>query len=269
MRTFFVLLNVMYYSLIASKKILKHNSFVVDKKLYVPKGKQQELYVKQLMNPKVKIVAGVGAAGTGKTLFACESAIRLLNNCEIEKIVITRPTVAVENESFGFLPGDIQNKMNPWLIPIFDIFLEYFTQKEINKYLFEGIIEISPLCFMRGRTFKNCFIIADEIQNSTPSQMLMLTTRLGDRSKLVLTGDLNQSDLKVENGLEDFIYRFKRYEKMNGLMEDIGLVEFEMTDIRRSEIVKTIIKLYDNISDTIQPDEKIYSESCYLYGWKN
>jgi phosphate starvation-inducible PhoH-like protein len=267
------ILCLMCVTLVTSKKMLnlqKSLNYNFVQKGYVPKGIQQELYVKHLMDSNVNIVAGVGAAGTGKTLFACDVAIKLLHNAEISKIIITRPTIAVENESFGFLPGDIQSKMNPWLIPIFDIFSEYFTQKEINKYIFEGVIEISPLCFMRGRTFKDCFIIADEIQNSTPSQMLMLTTRLGNRSKLVITGDLHQSDLKVENGLEDFIYKLKCYEKNYGLLDDIKLIEFQNSDIRRSQIVKKILMIYHE-SNIANKNKEIYIEnddSSYLYGWK-
>lgn len=208
---------------------------------YTPRGINQELYVKYLNDPSVKIVAGVGAAGTGKTLFACDTAIKLLHSGDqnIEKIILTRPLISVENENIGFLPGDINSKMNPWLLPIFDIFLEYFTQNEINKKIEDGIIEISPLGYMRGRTFKNCFIIADEVQNATPGQLLMVATRIGLNSKLVFTGDLHQSDLTTQNGLEHFVSKMKTA----NTFDDIKMIEFKQTDVERSEVVKHVLKL--------------------------
>jgi phosphate starvation-inducible PhoH-like protein len=208
---------------------------------YVPRGVNQELYVKYLQDPDIKIVAGVGSAGTGKTLFACDVAIKMLHSGDqnIQKIILTRPLVTVESENIGFLPGDINSKMNPWLLPIFDIFLEYYTQAEINQKIEEGVIEISPLGYMRGRTFKNCIIIADEIQNATPGQLLMVATRIGLNSKLILTGDLNQSDLKMQNGLEHFVHKMKTV----NTFDDIKMVEFGHMDVERSEVVKHALKL--------------------------
>jgi phosphate starvation-inducible protein PhoH and related proteins len=207
---------------------------------YTPRGVNQELYVKYLNDPTIKIVAGVGSAGTGKTLFACETAIKLLKNGDqfIDKIILTRPIVSVNNENIGFLPGDMNNKMNPWLLPIFDIFLEYYTQTELDTKVKDGVIEISPLGYMRGRTFKNAFIIADEVQNSTPGQLLMVSTRIGHNSKLVITGDLNQSDLTIENGLNHFVNRMKTMD-----FNDIKIVEFQNSDIERSQVVKNVLKL--------------------------
>jgi phosphate starvation-inducible protein PhoH and related proteins len=127
--------------------------------------------------------------------------------------------------------------MNPWLLPIFDIFLEYYTQTEIDTRIKEGIIEISPLGYMRGRTFKRSFIIADEVQNSTPGQLLV-ATRIGIDSKLVITGDLNQSDLTVENELSHFVNKMKTMK-----FEDIKTVELTNIDIERSQVVKNVIKL--------------------------
>ena len=212
---------------------------------HIPNGKQQQAYVKYLNDPNVKIVLGVGSAGVGKTLFACDSAIKLLyqGDQNINKIILTRPMVSVQSENMGFLPGDLNAKMNPWLLPIFDIFLEYFTQKEINKKITDGIIEICPLGFMRGRTFKNCFIIADEIQNATPTQVLMLATRIGSDTKLVITGDLDQSDLNGENGLQDLINKIKKNEG-KGTLDEIKLVEFDYNDVKRSEVVKKILQIY-------------------------
>ena len=148
--------------------------------------------------------------------------------------------VTVEEE-IGFLPGNIIKKMDPWTKPIFDIFLEFYSKTELDLMLYNGKIEICPLAFMRGRTFKNAFIIADEMQNSSPNQMKMLVTRLGVNSRMVITGDLNQTDFVKENGLHDFISRFENYNNC----QLIKLVRLESEDIERSEIVKNVIAIYD------------------------
>jgi phosphate starvation-inducible protein PhoH len=131
--------------------------------------------------------------------------------------------------------------MDPWTKPIFDIFLEFYSKTELDLMLHNGKIEICPLAFMRGRTFKNAFIIADEMQNSSPNQMKMLVTRLGANSRMVITGDLNQTDFIKENGLHDFISRFENYNNSSL----IKLVRLENEDIERSEIVKNVIAIYD------------------------
>lgn len=232
------ILNIVFIGVGLSKKNVRIVNKVSPR--YTPRGANQELYVKYLNEPSINIVAGVGSAGTGKTLFACETAIKMLKNGQhnIDKIILTRPIVSVNNENIGFLPGDINSKMNPWLLPIFDIFLEYYTQSEIDTKIKDGVIEISPLGYMRGRTFKNSFIIADEVQNSSPGQLLMIATRIGCNSKLVITGDLNQSDLIIENGLNHFVRKMKIME-----FEDIKMVEFEDNDIERSQVVKNVLKL--------------------------
>lgn len=213
--------------------------------LYKPKTINQELYFKCLMNPNYPIVLGIGPAGCGKTLFACVTAIQELRRGTIQKIVLTRPTVAVEEEELGFLPGNLRHKMDPWTRPIFDIFLEYFQQKDLDTMLYSGVIEICPLAYMRGRTFKHTFIIADEMQNSTPNQMLMLTTRIGDESKMVITGDLNQSDRSMNNGLLDLMQKIVGY-PMDADQSPLGiqLVEMDTADILRSPIVSQILRLY-------------------------
>ena len=232
-------INIFFFSIGFSKKMKLPTSIIQNK--YVPRGRNQELYVKYLEDPSVKIVAGVGSAGTGKTLFACDAAIKMLSsdNQNIKKIILTRPLVFVENENIGFLPGDINSKMNPWLLPIFDVFLEYYTLSEINQKIKDGVIEISPLGYMRGRTFKNCIIIADEIQNATIGQLLMVATRIGLNSKLIITGDLHQSDLKMQNGLEHFVNKMKTVNTFN----DIKMVQFSNIDVERSDVVKHVLKL--------------------------
>jgi phosphate starvation-inducible PhoH-like protein len=211
---------------------------------YIPKSDNQNKYLEYLNHNKCKIVISIGPAGTGKTMFACQSAVTLLKKEEINKIIITRPVVTVEEE-IGFLPGNIIKKMDPWTKPIFDIFMEHFSKSDLDIMLNSNKIEICPLAFMRGRTFKNAFIIADEMQNSSPSQMKMLTTRLGDNSKMVITGDLKQSDIQTENGLNDLITRLKKYENINNSTELINIIEFDNSDIERSEIVKKVIDIYD------------------------
>ena len=235
----FMYINIFFFSIGFSKKIKLPTSIILNK--HVPRGRNQELYVKYLEDPSVKIVAGVGSAGTGKTLFACDAAIKMLysGNQNVKKIILTRPLVFVENENIGFLPGDINSKMNPWLLPIFDVFLEYYTLSEINQKIKDGVIEISPLGYMRGRTFKNCIIIADEIQNATIGQLLMVATRIGLNSKLIITGDLDQSDLKMQNGLEHFVNKMKTVNSFN----DIRMVEFNHIDVERSDVVKHVLKL--------------------------
>jgi phosphate starvation-inducible PhoH-like protein len=215
---------------------------------YTPKTNNQKLYVDSLTNEDNKIIIAIGPAGTGKTLFACQHAISQLKSDKIQKIIITRPVISVEEE-LGFLPGNIQNKMDPWLKPIYDVFLQTYNSYELKSLIQHEIIEICPLAFMRGRTFKNAFLIADEMQNSSPNQMKMLTTRIGDNSKMVITGDLNQSDLLKENGLSNLINNINNYNQFEKI-EMITQIYFDTDDIQRSDIVKKLIEIYDfNIID--------------------
>jgi len=158
----------------------------------------------------------------------------------IQKIVITRPMVSVEDESVGFLPGDMTQKMAPWTRPIFDIFHEYFDPLDVQDMIVKGVIEISPLAYMRGRTFKDAFVIGDETQNSTPSQMKMLMTRLGRGSQMVITGDTHQSDRMVGNGLVDFRRLFNNYHNA----EYIKFVELGKVDIQRHPAVAEVLGIY-------------------------
>ena len=214
---------------------------------YKAKTTNQELYFKYLNDEKTPIVIGIGPAGSGKTLLACNQAVTSLRKGLIQKIILTRPVVPVE-EDIGFLPGNLIHKMDPWTRPIFDILLEFYSQKDIDSMLHSGVIEISPLAFMRGRTFKKSFIIADEMQNSSPNQMLMLTTRIGEDSKLIITGDLQQSDRCIDNGLIHFITKIKSYNnhcsKMNITSPDIRIVEMQNEDIQRNPIVSRLLDIF-------------------------
>jgi len=223
----------------------KKQNNLSDTFVYMPKSVNQQNYVEHLNDKNIDLIIAVGPAGTGKTLFACLKAISQLKSGEIRKLVVTRPVVTVEEE-IGFLPGNINKKMDPWTRPIFDLFLEFFSKAELDNFIFNNVIEISPLAFMRGRTFKNSFIIADEMQNSSPNQMKMLTTRIGVNSKMVITGDLNQSDLPSKNGLKDLIERLDNYNiKNNDIATSIKVVNLEKEDIERSDIVKNIINIYE------------------------
>ena len=222
-------------NLIAIKPYLKRNKQV----LIVPRNIAQENYIELLKNPKKYIVFAIGPAGTGKTMLGVQMAIKLYKEGSISKIIITRPAVSVD-EDHGFLPGTLNQKMEPWTRPIMDVFEEYYHPKEIAEMLDDGVIEISPLAYMRGRTFKNAFIIADEMQNTTPSQMKMLLTRLGDNSRMVVTGDLNQADRPRENGLLEFCNLFGDGE--NSRM--IAMATFGVQDVARHPVVREILKIY-------------------------
>ena len=208
--------------------------------LYIPRGSNQKQYDSFLNDRSNSVLLGVGPAGTGKTLFACSRAVQELQKGIVKKIILTRPVVPVE-EDIGYLPGSLINKMHPWTRPLFDILEEYYNQRDVEAMLHAGIIEISPLAFMRGRTFKNCFVIADEMQNSSPNQMLMLATRLGEGSRMVITGDLKQSDRCENNGLLDLLKHLNNY---NGDLEEIKIVHFNKNDVQRSSAVSKILDIY-------------------------
>lgn len=222
--------------------VIDFHTYLPQKKQRVslfPRNKNQEIYLSKLQDPNKNILFAVGPAGTGKTLLAVQSGVKLFQEGQVNKIIITRPAVSVD-EDLGFLPGTLNEKMAPWTKPIFDVLGEYYPQKNIESMLYEGVIEISPLAFMRGRTFKNAFIIADEMQNATQNQMKMLLTRLGENSKMVVTGDLAQADRISDNGLVNFIQLVKQQDKL----DYIDIVYFEMKDIERHDAVREVLSIY-------------------------
>ncbi len=205
----------------------------------VPRNFHQDDLLGYLEDHNINIVFAVGPAGTGKTLISTLAGIRELKKNKIDKFVVTRPAVSVD-EQHGFLPGTSMEKMAPWTRPIFDVFEEYYTPDQIEYMINDNKVEVAPLAYMRGRTFKNAFIIADEMQNATDSQMKMLLTRIGDNSKIVVTGDLNQHDRGYEsNGLKCFIQRLQKAKS-----DKIKLVEFGNTDIERHPVVSEVLSIY-------------------------
>ncbi|MFW6046498.1 MAG: PhoH family protein [Candidatus Woesearchaeota archaeon] len=207
-----------------------------------PKNENQKLFINYLSDNNTDIVFGVGPAGSGKTFISVLSAIKHLKDGLVDRIIITRPAVALE-EDLGFLPGTLEQKMTPWTMPIFDILKEYYCASSIEKMLRESVIEISPLAYMGGRNFNNAFIIADEMQLSTIRQQKMLLTRISTGSKMVITGDFAQSS-KRTNGLIDFVNKLKQHNSSR-----IALVEFTHKDIERHPAVKEVLELYNQFPE--------------------
>jgi phosphate starvation-inducible PhoH-like protein len=222
---------------------------IIDFQPYLPQKKQrvvisarnanQKIYLQKLQDEDKSIVLAIGPAGTGKTMLAVQNGIKLFQEGIVDKIIVTRPAVSVD-EDLGFLPGTLNEKMAPWTRPIFDVFAEYYKQTDIAKMLEEGTIEISPLAYMRGRTFKNAYIIADECQNTTVNQMKMLLTRLGEGSRMVVTGDLAQADRLNDNGLINFCNLLGSQRNL----KHVDIVQFDHMDIERHNAVKEILNIY-------------------------
>jgi phosphate starvation-inducible PhoH-like protein len=202
----------------------------------IPKSLQQKKYVEAVKEHD--LIFGVGPAGTGKTFLAMAMAVAALKNEEVNRIVLTRPAVEA-GEALGFLPGDLQEKIFPYLRPLYDALNDMLETEEIQRYMDKGIIEIAPLAYMRGRTLSHSFIILDEAQNTTTEQMFMFLTRLGEGSKCVVTGDPSQVDLphNRKSGL---------VESMQALYgtEGIFFTKFDEVDVIRHELVQRIIKAY-------------------------
>ena len=208
----------------------------------VPKTLAQEQLVVRLNDTNSVITVALGPAGTGKSYLAMLAALRDLRLGRCEKIVITRPAVGVEDEQHGFLPGDLVRKMEPWTRPLLDIIKEFYHPTEVKQMIEDEIIEISPLAFMRGRTFKNCWIVADEMQNATPNQMKMLMTRIGQQSRLVITGDIEQTDrCRDKNGLLDLSDRLQAQNFGN-----INVCLLGRRDVQRHPIIEQVLEIYSD-----------------------
>lgn len=206
-----------------------------------PKTIGQKHYINFIRNNDITL--GVGPAGTGKTYLAVAMAVRAFKKEEISRIILTRPAVEA-GESLGFLPGDMKDKVDPYLRPLYDALFDMLGDEKCAKYIERGIIEVAPLAFMRGRTLDNAFIILDEAQNTTPEQMKMFLTRLGFGSKAVVTGDLTQIDLpnKYKSGLIQAMDVLKD-------VDGVGINKFTEKDVVRHELVQRIIKAYEKFDE--------------------
>lgn len=208
----------------------------------VPRTRNQEKLVLALQDAEQHIVVTVGPAGTGKTYLAMLAAIKALKEGECDRIIMTRPAVGVEGEQHGFLPGNLVAKMEPWTRPLLDVMREYYRPQDIVTMIEDQIVEIAPLAYMRGRTFKNAWIIADEMQNATPAQAKMLMTRIGTNSRIVITGDVEQADRNNgDNGLMDLCERLQARP-----VRGIAVCELEGRDVQRHKIIGDVLKLYSD-----------------------
>ena len=213
-----------------------------------PKTLGQKEYVDAIRNSM--IVFGMGPAGTGKTYLAMAMAITTFKNNEVERIILTRPAIEA-GEKLGFLPGDLQSKVDPYLRPLYDALYQIMGAESFSKNMEKGLIEVAPLAYMRGRTLDNAFIILDEAQNTTPAQMKMFLTRIGFGSKVVVTGDASQKDLapSVTSGLDIAL-------KVLNKIEDISFCHLTSKDVVRHPLVQKIVKAYEAYEEKEQNREK-------------
>lgn len=209
----------------------------VQGKAVKPKTLGQKKYVEQIRDKMITM--GIGPAGTGKTYLAMAMAITAFRNDEVQRIILTRPAIEA-GEKLGFLPGDLQSKVDPYLRPLYDALYEILGADAFLKNMEKGLIEVAPLAYMRGRTLDNAYIILDEAQNTTPAQMKMFLTRIGFGSKAVITGDLTQKDLPFDSisGLEEAV-------KVLGRVKDIGISQLTSKDVVRHPLVQQIVAAYE------------------------
>ena len=223
-------------------------NFKAGKKLIKPRSKKQVEYFNIVK--KKDLVFCCGPAGTGKTYLAVALAVSMLKSGQIEKIILSRPAVEA-GERLGFLPGDLKEKIDPYLSPLYDALNDMLSFSEVLKKIENGMIEIAPLAFMRGRTLSNSFIILDESQNTTAIQMKMFLTRLGENSRMIVNGDLSQVDLPsgTKSGLRESINILKD-------IKDIGFIEFEESDVVRNPLVSKIVSKYNEFEKIQRVGEK-------------
>ena len=222
---------------------------VAGKRTVTPKTLNQKLYLDAI--EKNDLIFGIGPAGTGKTYLAVSMAVRALVEKKVSRIVLTRPAVEA-GERLGFLPGTLQEKIDPYLKPLYDALYEMLDAERVDRHLERGVIEIAPIAFMRGRTLNDAFVILDEAQNTTPEQMKMLVTRIGYNSKAVVTGDITQIDLprgKLSGLVEA--------ERVLSHVEGIGFVHFTERDVVRHPLVQRIVRAYESYSAEISRQQSL------------
>ena len=219
--------------------VVKLNNRSYKKVEMIPRNTAQETYVDYLFDDSKRIVFAVGPAGTGKSYLSVLRAIKALKEGETSRIIIVRPAVGAEGENHGFLPGTLNDKLYVWAQPIIDIFEEIYTKQDIAKMIEDGTIELASLMYLRGRSFKNSIVILDESQNSLPSQMKLLLSRLGTNCRAFVTGDLEQTDHRRENGLADFVKRLQSRKS-----DMIAVAEFRREHIERDPIVAEVLRIY-------------------------
>ncbi len=227
-----------------NEKVKNHN--VTDiiktpKKSIIPRSEKQKEYVRALRQSDIVISAG--PAGTGKTFLAVAVGLTMLLEKKIERIILSRPAVEA-GERLGFLPGDMKEKVDPYLRPLYDSLYDLFHFEKIQRMIEIGDIEIAPLAFMRGRTLKNSFAILDEAQNATDTQIKMFLTRIGENSKIVVNGDPSQIDLPNKN-----ISGLDRSKKLLSHLDEISVIDFDHSDVVRHPLVSKIVKAYSNHND--------------------
>ena len=207
------------------------------KRKVAPRSPNQHYYIKSLM--QTELAVGVGPAGTGKTYLAVAVAVAMLKNREVERLILSRPAVEA-GERLGFLPGDLKDKVDPYLRPLYDALHDMMPADQVERLIENGEIEIAPLAFMRGRTLANSYIILDEAQNTTPAQMKMFLTRMGENSHVCITGDLSQIDLPIgaKSGLNDALEILRT-------IPDVRITEFFSSDVVRHPMVTKIVNAYD------------------------
>ncbi len=229
------------HELVAEPMVIPTN-----RKSIVPKTLGQKFYLQSMLRDSV--VFGIGPAGTGKTYLAIAAGVRALLNNEVQRIILTRPAVEA-GETLGFLPGDLREKILPYLRPLYDALHDMLDSEDVTRLTEKGIIEIAPLAYMRGRTLSNAFIILDEAQNTTPEQMMMFLTRLGEGSRMVITGDITQVDLprSKQSGLIE-VRRILNH------VEGIAFHTFSAADVVRHPLVQKIIAAYDEYQNPIKPE---------------